>query len=608
MKTCEEIYALFRQRKNRDAPLITRAMEVRDAYQGDLVVPLPELKANERPANANLIMQAIDQTGMRIGSVASAQYWPALKPGVKKSETLARNRHDTVLGWHDEANMDLKLRYRARYLLAYGRSPIYVSAGLRRNTDTRRQEPRPTWHLRDPLGSYPAAGLNPDEIVPPDCIFSMKRGSEWLTATYPEQMARLKKHESTASFVCVEYVDAEQCSLFVVGDTDNNAGYGYSGGTPYEMLHHYPNRAEIPLVADPSRIGLDRTLGAYDGMVGLYQLQAEMMALNVIGMRRGIFPETWVSYSMNGIGKIIKHADPMKGVTGEIEGGTISTVQMQPGYATQGLIAQLGDAQRAEGSMPSEYSGQSAPNIRTGRRGEQIMSAAVDFFIQEAQVLFEKSLEAENRMAVAVAKAWSGNLSISMYVKGRGKIVYTPNSTFETDVHEVRYPYAGADANGVEIRNMQQLGAKTKSRRTVMEQDPSIRDVELEMDRIESEAVREAFMANLQQMIADPNGPLLPTDIAEIYRLIAMDRADPFEAFDQVQKAAQERQAAQAQGQVDPNSPGAQPGLNAPAPGRPELAPVQGPDQGVQNVAQLMSAIRRPQMALPAERAPAGLR
>lgn len=585
-----DVHALLHDRKKHDAPAIARAIEVRDVYNGDMVVPLPELNTNERVAVANLLQQAIDQTGMRIASVMPEMIWPALRPGIKASEKKARDRRNVAISWHDTNTMELKLRRRARYLLGYGRAPVWIRPGT---------EGTPTWHLRDPLGSYPAPCLDPDQIVPPDAIFTFKRGREWLVKNYPQQMTQLRTHESSRTFEVVEYVDDRQCLTYVVGDIDPGSNsYGYSGGTDYSILHDYDNRAGVPLVVDPARITLDRRLGAYDGMVGMYQLQAKMQALSVIGMQRGIFPETWFIAGQSG-GKIIKRADPFHGVIGEAEMGTITNVQMQPSFMGQQVIDRMAGEQRIDGGMPAEYSGLSSTNVRTGQRGAMVMSAAIDFFIQEAQVLFERSLEAENMIAVATQKAYAGNHTYSLYVKGIGKLVYTPNDTFETDIHEVKYPYAGADANGQEIRDGQKLGLETISRRTVMEHDPAIRDVEQELARISSEGLRKSFLNMLDQMVQDPNSPLLGSDIAQIYQGLASGVDEPWDVYQKVHEAAQARQA------PSPDMAGMQPGLDAPAGARPELAGgVAAPSSSLANLSSLFQKTRVPQKALPAERAP----
>lgn len=598
MKTPTQVHALLTNRRKDTAPQLAIAARIRDVYNGDMVVPLPELNADEMVSTENLLRQAVDQTAMRVASTMFDMYWPARKPGQKASEAKAALRRNVVIGWHDAAKMNTKMGRRGRHMLGYGHSPVWIRAG---------DEGRPFWHVRDPLETYPAPCLDPDELVPPDAICTFKRSAEWLRTNYPDKMLQLRAQDTTRSFEIVEYADAEQCLTYVVGDPDYNRGYGMGPGSgEYVVLHDYENRAQRPLVVDPARTTLGRRSGAYDGMVGMYQLQSKIQALTVIGMQRGIFPETWFVASQAG-GKIIKHADPFHGVIGEAEAGDIKTVQMQPSYMAPQMVDRLAGAQRAEGAMPAEYSGLSGSNIRTGVRGANVMSAAIDYYIQEAQLLFERSIEEENKIAVAINKAYAGNHTYSMYVRGVGQLTYTPNDTFETDVHEVRYPYAGADANGLEIRIGQELGEEVISRRTAMEHNPLIRDVNLELTRIESEGLRKAFMVSLDQMVADPNSPLLPSDVADIYRYIAVNRMEPWDAYQKVKDEIAAKQADQQANPPQPGTPGAQPGMEVPAGQRPELAGVAPPAQGLANVSQLLGALRRPARSLPAEQVPSSV-
>ena len=90
--------------------------------------------------------------------------------------------------------------------------------------------------------------------------------------------------------------------------------------------------------------------------------------------------------------------------------------------------------ERLEGAIPAEFGGESASNIRTGRRGESVLSATVDYRVQEAQTTFEQSLLAEDKIAVAIEKAYWGNEKKSFFIPGRstqGQDSYTPNKLWE---------------------------------------------------------------------------------------------------------------------------------------------------------------------------------
>ena len=69
MKTVEEIIAIYTSRTRINDRAKQRMRDVRDYYNGDVIIPLPELDSNEKSAVANLLSQGLDQTAMRIASI-----------------------------------------------------------------------------------------------------------------------------------------------------------------------------------------------------------------------------------------------------------------------------------------------------------------------------------------------------------------------------------------------------------------------------------------------------------------------------------------------------------------------------------------------------------
>ena len=78
--------------------------------------------------------------------------------------------------------------------------------------------------------------------------------------------------------------------------------------------------------------------------------------------------------------------DTANGLTGEVgglKGGTLRDSVVNPGFMTNPTIDRLERAQRLTAGIPAEFGGESGSNIRTGRRGEAVLSAVVDFPVQE---------------------------------------------------------------------------------------------------------------------------------------------------------------------------------------------------------------------------------
>ncbi len=81
MRTVEEIVALYNERVEAQGPVLSRMREVRDLANGEVIIPLSELDRNARTNVANLLVQGLDQTSMRIASTMPNPYFPPLKPG-----------------------------------------------------------------------------------------------------------------------------------------------------------------------------------------------------------------------------------------------------------------------------------------------------------------------------------------------------------------------------------------------------------------------------------------------------------------------------------------------------------------------------------------------
>ena len=249
--------------------------------------------------------------------------------------------------------------------------------------------------------------------------------------------------------------------MLVVGRRPPDAAGGsygappYSAGSPFAEIMRVPNRADICPVVIPKRTSLDMPLGKFDGMTGMYQAQARLMALSLIAVQRSVFVKEWLVGRPGELPEVLVEANPEDGRTGVVTGGVLQPLPVSPPQVAMQMSEQLASEQRQQGGLPTELGGESPTNVRTGKRGSDIMSAQIDFPIQEAQTLLARSKEAENVIAIAQSKAYYGNKTVSFYVRkmqgGRGKVSYTPNDTFDTDVNFVDYPNAGSDANQLTV-------------------------------------------------------------------------------------------------------------------------------------------------------------
>ena len=79
MQSVEQIVALYNARREAQGPILRRMREVRDLANGDIVIPLSELDRNARTNVANLLVQGLDQTSMRIASTMPMPFFPPIK-------------------------------------------------------------------------------------------------------------------------------------------------------------------------------------------------------------------------------------------------------------------------------------------------------------------------------------------------------------------------------------------------------------------------------------------------------------------------------------------------------------------------------------------------
>ena len=409
---------------------------------------------------------------------------------------------------------------------------------------------------------------------------------------------------SDASILLIEYVDAESTHLVAAGyrtpdPYTNSNDLELSGDTLKGItLEQYRNQGDMCPVVIPMRITLDTAAGQFDNMIGMYYQQAKLMALEVIAVEKGIFPDTYLVSRPGEVGRFLDGPhDGRTGMVNIIAGGDIRDVQAQPGYLTNPTIDRLERNQRVTAGIPQEFGGESGSNIRTGRRGDAVLSAVIDYPVAEAQEAFAYSLQEENKIAIALAKAWDGDTPRTLFV-GTGNatkpVTYIANKTFETDEHIVSYPAAGSDLNSLIIGIGQRVGLGIMSKETAATLDPYIDNPETEHDAIIAEGLEQALMAGIQQQTS--SGSIPPLVISKVMKLVRDDKMELAEAFNKVTEDAmaekdQEEMSATPQGLAADATIAAMAGPQAGGPGAP--ASVQGPNPSQQNLGALLSTLRR---------------
>ena len=627
VRSAEEIVSLHAMRRQSRGDYLGRMGEISRHYNNEVTVPLPELDANEKPAVANLLAQGIDQFSLRVASVMPDIDFPALRGNIPGSVEAARKRRLATLGWYDMNDMQIKMRRRARYQVAYASSPVSIHPVSLNPNDKRKI---PFWRVRNPLSTFPSDVIDSENMEPADCIFEDARTLRWIKENYPAVAASLYlgKADDGDTFTILEYCDAEETVLVAVG-AKRDARNAYAGdvqvGASQMVLDRVPNRAGICPVVIPTRIALDGVASKFEAMMGMFHRQAKLDSLNTIAVMRGVFPDEWLVPHPNSQGtqpRIVQNADGKSGVRGIIANGTITQMNPQPGQHSEQTLDRLERSARLSAGIPPEWGGESGSNIRTARRGESVMSNAVDPDIQEAQEIFAASQEAEIRRAIAIQKAYYGKEKTLFLLGMDGKVVgppdYTPNDTFETDMVKVRYPLPGSDANQMAVMIGQKVGIGVMSTETAMEMDPLVRDPEMEMARIQAEGLRKALLSGLEQQAV--GGQLDPQTMARIIKKVGDGRTTLEDAVDQVHREMQKEQAdkqneqpsggdvsgvPQGMSGVPEASPEGQPGMAMPgSAGAPSLPPdqqgqptVDAPSPGMDHLSQLLGALHNTSQA-----------
>lgn len=598
MPEAKTIMETYRRRHIDVAPLHEKMQTVSTIYNNKMKVPLADLDRAEGASIPNLLAQGVDQMAGRIASTTPTITYVSDKPGNRESDRNARNATDTLGAWWEMGRRMMLQQVVARRLVAYAMCPVIVSWDHANH--------RPQWRLRHPLETLPPSDIDPGVVTPADVIFTYYRSAGWLEDNgYGRHLGALTngRHQRSDRIRLIEWVDGYETVLLATGhfpDQMWDFGGGNSNGKAVVLVRH-ENPAGMPVVL-PNRITLDSIAGQFDTMIGMYQHQAKLMALEEIAIEKDIFPDTYLEGRANEVPKFI--SGPHDGRSGDInivQGGVVKTLQSSPGYLTNPFIDRLERAQRLTAGIPSEFGGESASNIRTGRRGDAVLSAVIDFTIAEAQGTLANAMERENEICIGLAKHYDGDTTRVLHVglgNSRRPVTYTANKTFHHPQQVVSYPVAGTDMNTFILGLGQRLGLGMMSKRTAQELDPMISNPEAEHDAVIVEGLEMAVMSGIQQQAA--SGQLPPLVAAKIMRLVATDKMELSEAMNKVtEDAIKEQQEAQQQ-QMAQQAPTPDQMMAGPAAQAMTGSQVPGVSAmpGMSDVADMMGVLRRPLMTI----------
>jgi len=556
-----------------------KMVELRDVVNGDYILPLAEIDQAEQPAVANLALQAIEQKAGRIASTMPTVKFPAVRAGFKGSEEKARMRGQVIDAWYQQNEMGLKMQRRAKHAIAYAMSPVLIRPHGKKGC--------PWWEVSDPITTF-APEMDTGELNPPNVMFSYLKSAAWVRQTFPAQYGLINKGKggSDKPIRILEWCDDKELVLVAIGESNQQPGMvSQWGDTPAGSLvelQRIPNLIGRCMAVVPGRLGVDRIQGELEGIIGMYQMQAKVMALEVIGIQRDIWAETWLVGAAGQNPVIEEMADPLRGIVGKVRDGQIIHQQRPASQSAFQMLDRLERGIRVEASIPSELGGESSTNIRTGKRGDAVLSAAIDFPIQMIHKLFEASLRVENEIAIAIDKAYFPTSKSFFISATAGELRYTPSDLWETDTNFVQYSQAGVDIQGLVVAAGQRIGIGAMSKQTFMEIDPLVDDPEAEKDRITTEALQTAFLQSVQTRASQD--PSFVKPLATMMIDIKTNKLELAEAYLKADAALQAQQLQQQQGQAPPEA--AMPGMTAP-----EAVPP--PPASAQNLSDLLRTVRQ---------------
>lgn len=609
MISAPEVAAAWNERYRDRGEALARMNDLAAAYDSDIDLAITELYRSEKPAAANLLYTNLHQYAMRVAGPDPTILCPPLRSGIKASEQKADLRRRVIYGWHEQNDMGQIRLQRAMWLLGFTSSPVVL------RPCSKLQGPK--WEPRDPRRFFPGDG----QLRPRDAVATSERTWGWLRDTYrynDEVLAKLQalhksghRRDGTPGWdddhrvTLLEWWDDKWCMVVAVGDKPANPTMRLAESQKACVIDAYPNLAGVTPVVNPTPVSLDpdKPRSQFDGMLGSYQMRSRLLALSYIAVERGIFPETWAEpNNSTDEPRVVQTPEPRQGQIGIVSGGRIRRESPDPQYASGQLIDRLEYNERHSGSAPPEFGGSGATNVRTGRRGGQVMGATVDEYIATYQLRLAQSLTAEIDIAARIDRAYFGDRDKELFVtlKGAaGTVKYKPNDLWETTTVTVRYPFAGTDISNLTLEAGQLVGLEALSRERLMELHPLVPDVEKEKDQITAENIERAFFQNLMTMAADPASPVTMSMLSRLRQMILSDKVEWWDAWDRLQKEAAEEQAAMQAGELEAPMPGIDGGVVPPS-------AVAGPDESMpamQDLGAMLMATRGPRMTVRGEAA-----
>lgn len=535
-------------RRSADADGLRLMQEVQRRYNGDIVVPMPDVRGEPElvPPTPQIVANAIDHLSMRAASTHPVITCPAVDDTVELHRKRAATRRRALYAtWYENTLAEVKLRRAYRQYHAYGTFALVVVPEF---GGYRGDEPGVCIELRDPLSAYPEL-RSPDDIREPLNVgFVYGRSAAWLRRQYPEATDLLKGNDKfDRLWDVVEWIDADEIVVGILGPRWQMGSSGVEARFDQSReLRRWPNRAGMVPVVAPRRVTLDRVMGQVANAVGMQDLLGKLTALDIIAAERAIFPDL-VVMGQNGQPPTLLNARWRDGREGEpnlLVNSEVKLLASAPGPMTQPVIDRIEEATRLTAGDAPFFSGQTYGSLRTGRAIDSLAGYAVDSRIQEAQEVMARSLSCLNEAICETYRGYWPDRKFTLFSgwpTDKGTVKFTPAKDLDANFNVVSYPFAGSDLTGVTVQVNQMTASRLMSRETARTRHPYVEDPERESERITEETILDSIFQAFLTQAASGAVPLI--DQARVLELV-QDGQPIHKAILTANREAQERQAA----------------------------------------------------------------
>lgn len=552
MRPFDEIVQIVTDLIKNQSPIVARMRAVLERYDGDWIVPIPDTAEEPElpPLTPALIGEAVDNMAMRAASVRPRVTCAAIDPmkdtGVRSREYATMRRRILAATYH-ESKWLLGRRRFYRQLSAYHTGSLVVvpdfKAGL------------PRIEVRDPLATFAEPQAAEQLRAPEYVAFVTRHSGQYLRHCYPQVREEvggpITRLQMTEMWEVVEWFDRDQTVFGLLGPV-HSAGVHVSYRTtvtPWMQLSPaYPNPSGLIPAVVPSNVSLGKMASRIAAMLGNVDLQARLMALDILAQEKAIFPDMYAIGRQSQRPQIVGGAwkDGREGdINLLVDVEQVGVLRQTPDIRTSQTVDRLERNFRVSTSTVPQFGGETYGALRTGRGIDALAGMAVDPRVQELHEVSEVWLPHLNEAIFDCYKTYWPDKKytlVSGWPGDTGQVDFVPNTHIETYANTVSYTVAGADV----VQQTQILGSlfgtKAISRRTFRAKHPWIDDPEREGALVDEEEFEDALKATILQQIA---AGALPLVMAAKIRGYMAKGEDIFTAVERADEEARRIQASQ---------------------------------------------------------------